>query len=272
MTDADDHALPAVRGRRRRSLVSVEGVRLQGSASLHGRSGLREPRRDAARRRQDLPRRPGRPVPQPEEARQRDGRHLRHRRRRRRPLRAGESGGRRDPRGADRPGVRRAPLHRGRPRGALLVLRPADPRGGAGRVGRGSDRTLKAEAAYFVCASPRAGTSLLTGLLKSTGIAGPPEEYFWRDMPDWSRRWAVSRFEDYLQAALREGTTANGVFGAKLMWDYLGDFVSRSAPSRDSDALPFPSQLLTRKRRRISLGSSSMEPAGLEPATFRVPL
>ena len=139
-------------------------------------------------------------------------------------------------------------------------------------MGRGSDRTLKAEAAYFVCASPRAGTSLLTGLLKSTGIAGRPEEYFWRDMPDWSRRWAVSRFEDYLQAALREGTRPNGVFGAKLMWGYLGDFVSRSAPSRDSDALPFPSQLLTRKRRRISLGSSSMEPAGLEPATFRVPL
>jgi trehalose 2-sulfotransferase len=43
---------------------------------------------------------------------------------------------------------------------------------------------------YVVCGTPRAGTSLLTGLLKSTGIAGRPEEYFWRDdMPFWAARW-----------------------------------------------------------------------------------
>jgi LPS sulfotransferase NodH len=84
------------------------------------------------------------------------------------------------------------------------------------------------ETAYFVCGSPRAGTSLLTGLLKSTGVAGRPEEYFWRDdMPHWSARWGVSSFGEYLAAALAEGTTPNGVFGAKLMWGYLADFLGR---------------------------------------------
>jgi LPS sulfotransferase NodH len=82
--------------------------------------------------------------------------------------------------------------------------------------------------AYFVCGSPRAGTSLLTGLLKSTGVAGRPEEYFWRDdMPHWTDRWGVSSFDEYLAAALTEGTTPNGVFGAKLMWGYLADFLGR---------------------------------------------
>jgi trehalose 2-sulfotransferase len=81
---------------------------------------------------------------------------------------------------------------------------------------------------YFVCGSPRAGTSLLAGLLKSTGVAGRPEEYFWRDdMPSWSARWNVSTFGQYVAAALREGTTPNGVFGAKLMWGYMDDFLGR---------------------------------------------
>jgi trehalose 2-sulfotransferase len=81
---------------------------------------------------------------------------------------------------------------------------------------------------YFVCGTPRAGTSLLTGLLKSTDIAGRPEEYFWRDdVPFWSQRWKTSTFAEYLAAAIRAGTTPNGVFGAKLMWGYMDDFLGR---------------------------------------------
>jgi trehalose 2-sulfotransferase len=81
---------------------------------------------------------------------------------------------------------------------------------------------------YFACGTPRAGTSLLTGLLKSTGIAGRPEEYFWRDdMPFWAKRWSTSGFAECVSAANRAGTTSNGVFGAKLMWGYLDDFLGR---------------------------------------------
>jgi LPS sulfotransferase NodH len=39
--------------------------------------------------------------------------------------------------------------------------------------------------------------------------------------PTWSR----DDYERHLTAALREGTTPNGVFGAKLMWGYFNDFL-----------------------------------------------
>ena len=34
------------------------------------------------------------------------------------------------------------------------------------------------ERAYLVCATPRSGSTLLCELLKETGVAGRPEEYF----------------------------------------------------------------------------------------------
>jgi trehalose 2-sulfotransferase len=81
-----------------------------------------------------------------------------------------------------------------------------------------------------VCGTPRSGTSLLCGLLASTGVAGRPEEYFWRgDEPFWSERWRVSGFAEYLRAAIAEGSTANGVFGAKVMWGYLPDLLGKLA-------------------------------------------
>jgi LPS sulfotransferase NodH len=112
---------------------------------------------------------------------------------------------------------------------------------------------------YFVCATPRSGSTLLCHLLGETGIAGRPEEYFealqhsglprrpeeyfdrtrhaniverlaFREMPDERRQpspnplWDPATYDRYLAWALAQGTTANGVFGAKLMWGYLGDF------------------------------------------------
>lgn len=83
---------------------------------------------------------------------------------------------------------------------------------------------------YLVCGTPRSGTSLLCGLLAGTGLAGRPEEYFWRDdEPSWSRRWGVEGFADYLRAAIAQGTTPNGVFGAKVMFGYLPDLLGKLA-------------------------------------------
>jgi trehalose 2-sulfotransferase len=83
---------------------------------------------------------------------------------------------------------------------------------------------------YLVCGTPRSGTSLLCGLLAGTGVAGRPEEYFWRgDEPSWSERWGVSGFADYLRAAIAHGSTPNGVFGAKVMWGYLPDLLGKLA-------------------------------------------
>jgi LPS sulfotransferase NodH len=111
---------------------------------------------------------------------------------------------------------------------------------------------------YLVCATPRSGSTLLCHLLDQTGVAGHPEEYFenlrhsgrprrpheyfdpdrhaniierlaFREMPDGveprpNPLWEPGTYDRYLAWALEQGTTANGVFGAKLMWGYLGDF------------------------------------------------
>jgi trehalose 2-sulfotransferase len=111
---------------------------------------------------------------------------------------------------------------------------------------------------YLICATPRSGSTLLCEALKGTGVAGVPEEYFealrhsglprrpqeyfigsqdrtiLRHLgelssgggPARSRLWDRHDYAPYLSWAIEQGTTPNGVFGAKLMWGYFGDFVS----------------------------------------------
>jgi LPS sulfotransferase NodH len=65
--------------------------------------------------------------------------------------------------------------------------------------------------------------------MRNTRLAGWPEEYFWRDdEPFWRERWNVSSFVDYLDRAFEQGSTPNGVFGAKVMMGggYFEHFVS----------------------------------------------
>ncbi|MDH6218357.1 aminoglycoside adenylyltransferase family protein [Streptomyces pseudovenezuelae] len=90
---------------------------------------------------------------------------------------------------------------------------------------------------YFICATPRTGSSLLLGLLDSTGVAGHPQAYF--RSPDevaWSERWGIAHmsqgaldYGDFVRAALAEGRTGNGVFGAKLMWGTHAELAGRLA-------------------------------------------
>ncbi|SIM84736.1 LPS sulfotransferase NodH [Micromonospora cremea] len=88
---------------------------------------------------------------------------------------------------------------------------------------------------YFICATPRTGSSLLLGLLESTGVAGHPQAYFRApDEPLWAERWMLPRtpaggFDHaaYVRAARDAGRTDNGVFGAKLMWGALDELVDK---------------------------------------------
>jgi LPS sulfotransferase NodH len=130
---------------------------------------------------------------------------------------------------------------------------------------------------YLVCATPRSGSTLLCHLLDRTGIAGHPEEYFealrhsgiprrpheyfdptrhanlierlaFREMPETEDRtphplWTPETYGRYLSWALVQGTTPNGVFGAKLMWGYLGDFAELLRGIDGFTGLPLP-QLL----------------------------
>lgn len=95
--------------------------------------------------------------------------------------------------------------------------------------------TAEAVDAYFVCATPRTGSSLLLGLLGSTGVAGRPQAYFRAaDESTWADRWGLPRgprgdfdYADYVSAARRAGRGANGTFGAKLMWGTLDELVGK---------------------------------------------
>jgi LPS sulfotransferase NodH len=116
-----------------------------------------------------------------------------------------------------------------------------------------------AERAFLVCATPRSGSTLVCQALKKTGVAGRPEEYFEallhsgrprtpeeyfigvddtsildhlgqrgiaEDPRPRSPLWSRAAYDRYLDWAVQTGTTPNGVFSAKLMWGYFGDFVS----------------------------------------------
>jgi len=81
---------------------------------------------------------------------------------------------------------------------------------------------------YLVCALPRSGSSLLCGLLESTGVAGHAHEWFWRETEAGLREnWGTPGEGEYLERVLAAGTTPNGVFAAKLMWGYFEETLDR---------------------------------------------
>jgi trehalose 2-sulfotransferase len=114
---------------------------------------------------------------------------------------------------------------------------------------------------YFVCATPRSGSTLLCKSLAATGVAGKPEEYFERlrhsGLPREPREYfpaaepdllallpetctgdpASTELEHELPRYLAEGTTPNGVFGSKLMWGYFGDLLGRLGATPEDGGL-----------------------------------
>ncbi len=115
------------------------------------------------------------------------------------------------------------------------------------------------ERSYLVCATQRSGSTLVCQALKETGIAGRPEEYYEalmhsgrprepheyftgvddpailshlgerarsNDPQPRSPLWSRTAYDRYLDWSMEQGTTDNGIFGAKMMWNYFGDFVS----------------------------------------------
>ena len=88
---------------------------------------------------------------------------------------------------------------------------------------------------YLMCANQRTGTHLLCFALTDLGIAGRPDEYlidfdhptwkFWENGPVALANGAKTR-EEFLAVVKRVGTTDNGVFGVKLMFNYLDKIVS----------------------------------------------
>jgi LPS sulfotransferase NodH len=113
---------------------------------------------------------------------------------------------------------------------------------------------IRPDRAYIVCSTQRSGSTYLCRLLASTGVAGNPQEYFEAraetglpphpgyflaglprtgagirddpratDAPDYSDLRTVDGWEAHLERTFRLGTTSNGVFGTKLMFNQLPD-------------------------------------------------
>src|SRR5690349_415976 len=99
-------------------------------------------------------------------------------------------------------------------------------------------------AAYLICTNPRSGSWLVAEGLRATGVAGRPEEYFnptlrtlyLRDfkLPEHTTAEAL------LERMVRGGTTANGVFGAKihrLNYAAMLDLLRQATGEPDADEI-----------------------------------
>ena len=169
---------------------------------------------------------------------------------------------------------------------------------------------MQPQRSYLVCATPRSGSTLVCHALGETGVAGRPEEYFEAlrhsgrprrpeeyfvgvedpsirdhlgeravggEQPPRSPLWSRAAYDRYLEWAFEAGTTANGVFGAKLMWGYFGDFVSllRNVPAyRDvplAELLPvvFPDLTLVRVVRANKVRQAVSLWKAVQTATWR---
>jgi LPS sulfotransferase NodH len=121
---------------------------------------------------------------------------------------------------------------------------------------------------YLVCATPRSGSTLLCEALRKTGVAGNPLEFFEAlpqtgvprrpidylaglddadalaliegapppEAPPYSDLRGCADYAEHLEKVRAAGTTANGVFGAKIMWAHLVD-LGRHLGSGDLGAL-----------------------------------
>lgn len=106
--------------------------------------------------------------------------------------------------------------------------------------------------AYLVCATPRSGSTLLCEMLRATGRAGQPLEHFeilrHSSVPRQPREYFTDQpppgvlerlaplqpgtpssepAEAWWARILTEGSTENGVWGGKIMWGHVEDFVAR---------------------------------------------
>ncbi len=96
---------------------------------------------------------------------------------------------------------------------------------------------------WLLCATPRSGSTLLCGLLESSGVAGHPASYFnRRGLHDYATNWGVDQSvrgridSAYVQAALAAGRTPNGIFGGRLMAESRPELLADLAAAADKPA------------------------------------
>ncbi|MDQ6784314.1 MAG: Stf0 sulfotransferase family protein [Actinomycetota bacterium] len=128
----------------------------------------------------------------------------------------------------------------------------------------GSERgpSLVPTSSYLICASPRTGSYLLCDGLTATGVAGRPTEFLMPTYRDhWTAQWGTTTYREFHQRVLAEGTTPNGVFGAKIHAGQFVDFLRRATgkprPSMEERAtfvaewFPHPRYVWLRRRDQV---------------------
>lgn len=89
---------------------------------------------------------------------------------------------------------------------------------------------LRPTIAYLLCGAPRSGSFFVSDLLWNSHVAGRPQEYFsrlFRPFLETKKPELIGKSAShYLQAIIQEGTTPNGVFGAKLHWHNRAEAVT----------------------------------------------
>ena len=117
----------------------------------------------------------------------------------------------------------------------------------------------------LVCATQRSGSTLFCELLKGTEVAGVPDEFFEvlrsTGLPRQPRQYFESdgvhdiaerlppidpgrpeqagEFAGWFAYAIHRGTTPNGVFSSKMMWNYFDDFRVRVRELAGMEGLTF---------------------------------
>ncbi|MGA8116073.1 MAG: Stf0 family sulfotransferase [Actinocatenispora sp.] len=97
---------------------------------------------------------------------------------------------------------------------------------------------------YLICATPRSGSTLLCGLLDSSGVAGHPASYFNRkSLDEYADDWRIARPRNgridvpFVRAALTAGRTPNGVFGGRVMAETLPELIGGLAAAAAAPAM-----------------------------------
>lgn len=75
----------------------------------------------------------------------------------------------------------------------------------------------------MICSVERTGSTWLSSLLQSTGIAGNPRYEYFSDVVEamTAEEEGITSFRDYLQHVVTDGATDNGVLGINVMWRHL---------------------------------------------------
>src|SRR3569623_976690 len=98
---------------------------------------------------------------------------------------------------------------------------------------------------FFICATPRSGSTLLCDLLSQTGVAGKPNSFYRQEsLGEFVEDWGVTpgsglEFERrFLAVVIKAGTGDTGTFGMRVMWPslpYLLEQLGRLFPNESTD-------------------------------------